>query len=81
MQIFPVLVKVHFQNLCVSRCFESYIFTTTKLKSVENTVKHLKMPNICSNFIRTGVGPAKDKSPRKGTAKNAVVLLKVSMYI
>ena len=52
-----------------------------KLKSVENTVKHLKMPNICSNFIRTGVGPAKDKSPRKGTAKNAVVLLKVSMYI
>ena len=40
-------------------------------------LKHRKMTNISSNFTRTGVSPAKDKRPRKGTTKNQVVLLKV----
>ena len=62
-------------------CFVKCTFTRTELKIVEDPLKHLKMTSICLNFPRTGVHPAKDKSPHKGTTKNLVVLLKVPMYI
>ena len=66
---------------CVRDCFLKGTFTRTELKIVEDPLKHLKMTNICLNFTRTGVGPAKDKNPRKVTPKNPVVLLKLPMYM
>ena len=79
MIFFMVLVKVHFKDFCVRDCFVKCTFTRTELKIVEDRLKHLKMANISLNFTRTGVGPAKDKGPRKSTAKNPMVLLKVPM--
>ena len=52
----------------------------TELKIIEDPLNYLQITNIRSNFAKTEVGPAKDKSPRKGTAKNPMVLLKAPIH-
>ena len=76
-----ILIKVNGQDFLCKRLFFKMYLYEDRAENRRGPSKAPKMTNICLNFTRTGVGPAKDKNPRKVTPKNPVVLLKLPMYM
>ena len=72
-----VFVKVHVHDFFCKRLFCKMYLYEDRAENCRGPSKAPKDDNKCLNFTRTGVGPAKDKVRRKGTAKNPMLLIKV----